>query len=96
MFNAIDTICEVIQPDDRLILQVHLTDINSSLHCIAVHGNKLLDPADGIWHELCVDSFMKLHIDELIAGFKIKDVPKPKKRKKNGGKKKRDKRIKPE
>ena len=60
-----------------------------------MHGNHLLDPADGVWRELCVGSFTQLHIDELKAGFKIKDVPKPKKRKKHGGKKK-EKRAKPE
>jgi len=73
--DALGIICsEAIERRDRLILRVHVTESNTSLHCVAVMGDRgvLVDPADidAVW-PLHVDTFKSLRIDRVRTGYKF-------------------------
>ena len=57
---------------ERYVLQVYLSDTNTSLHCVAVVDRQILDPADGIWMSLSLDSFEQLRIGRIERGYLIK------------------------
>ena len=57
---------------DRYLLQVYLSDTNTSLHCVAVANGKILDPAGNVWLPLSLDSIRKLRIGRIERGYLIK------------------------
>jgi len=72
--NAVDLICNLAaEGGDRLVLRVHVVETNTSLHCIAVLGDRglLVDPADMVEKPLCAKSFSDLGIDKIRAGYRL-------------------------
>ena len=57
---------------NRYLLQVYLSDTNTSLHCVAVANGKILDPAGNVWLPLSLDSIRKLRIGRIERGYLIK------------------------
>ena len=53
------------------VLQVHVSDVGTNLHCIAVRGQQVADPEDGIWRPLTAESFASLSIDEVNFGLAV-------------------------
>ena len=71
MKDAIPILCQLAGSDFKAILNVHLSDTNTSGHCIAVFDNRILDPADWIVRPLIPKSFADLSIDKIVSAFKI-------------------------
>ena len=57
---------------DRYLLQVYLSDTNTSLHCVAVADRRILDPAGNTWLPLPLNSIRKLCIGRIERGYLIK------------------------
>ena len=53
------------------VLQVHVSDVGTNLHCIAVRGQQVADPEDGTWRPLTAESFASLSIDEVNFGLAV-------------------------
>ena len=53
----------------RYVLQVAKAE--QGIHCVAVSGQSLADPADGMWRPLTVESFTQLTITEIIYGVEL-------------------------
>ena len=54
------------------VLQVHVSDVDTNLHCIAVRGQQVADPEDGIWRPLNEESFSTLSIDAVNFGLEVR------------------------
>ena len=54
------------------MLQVHVTDADTDLHCIAVNGQLVADPSDNIWRPLTEESFALLAIDRVVYGLEVR------------------------
>ena len=57
--------------EGHYVLQVHVSDVDTNLHCIAVRGQQVADPEDGIWRPLTAESFASLAIDEVNFGLAV-------------------------
>merc|ERR1711939_1300853 len=69
--KAIEMICEHAKSEDRLLLRVHLVQTNTSLHCVAVKGCMIADPSSCSWLPLAPESFTRLGIDKICAGYRL-------------------------
>ena len=71
--GAIDDICSNATAEDKFILRVTLPPpVATSLHCVAVRGREICDPATGQgWLPLAPASFEALGISAINTGFKI-------------------------
>lgn len=56
------------------VLQVHVTDVDTDLHCIAVTGRLVADPSENIWRPLNEESFAILAIDAVVYGLEVRRV----------------------
>ena len=48
-----------------------MSDVDTNLHCIAVWGQQVADPEDGIWRPLTEESFSSLSIDAVNFGLEL-------------------------
>ena len=72
MPDAIDLICKHATDSDLFILRVHIGGkVNTSLHCVAIKGRKLKDPAYAKEFPLEPSSFKTLGIEKIMQGFRI-------------------------
>ena len=53
----------------RYVLQV--TKAEQGLHFVAVSGQSLVDPADGMWRPMIVESFTQLTITKIEYGVEL-------------------------